>query len=167
MGEFLCNVIQMCMLAKSCAERLSRELWKCQPLLITSLPDRTVCTCILRWSAWKVYLCHMVGKFCLSFFFCTLPFTVVALEWSASHRFNKPLSVYIRFKATKPQGSRAAAACGAKQWLQIWSHRTRRCEGVTLMKKRKKRSGVYTGFDVVIRCSGLNMIKYYNTKEYF
>lgn len=132
----------------------------------SSLPDRNVCTCIFRWSAWKVYLCHMVGKFCL-FFLCTRPFTAVAWEGSASHRFNKPLSVCIRFKATKPQGSRAAAACGAQQWLQIWSHRTRRREGVSLMEKREKRSGVDAGSEVVICSSSLNMIKYYNTKEYF
>lgn len=99
----------------------------------SSLLDRNGCTCIFRWSAWKVYLCHTVGEFC--FFFFPLPFTAVALDWSLSHGFNKPLSVCIRFKDTKPQGSRAAEACSAQQRLQTWWHRTSWRQGESLTEK--------------------------------
>lgn len=105
----------------------------------SSLPDCNVCTCIFRWSAWKVYLCLTVGKFCwLGFSFSFFFLSRLGPESGASAMgLITALSLCIRFKATKPQGSGAAAACSAQQQLQIWWHRTSQCEGVSLPEKRR------------------------------
>lgn len=145
LGEFLCSVIQMCMLAKSWAEQLSRELWKCRALLITT-PQR-VCRIIMSALVYlddqhekSIYVTQLVNSVGLVFAFLFSSLSRLGPECGASAMgLITPLSFCIRFKATKPQGSSAAAACSAQQQLQIWWHRTSRCEGVSLPEKRREK----------------------------
>lgn len=75
----------------------------------SSMLDLNVCTsfCIFRWSTWEVYLCHTVSEF---FFFHDRSFQSEAV---AMGLISLSQSTSVRFKATKPQGSQAAAACSA------------------------------------------------------
>lgn len=73
----------------------------------SSMLDLNVCTsfCIFRWSTWEVYLCHTVSEF---FFFHDRSLQSEAV---AMGLISLSQSTSVRFKATKPQGSQAAAAC--------------------------------------------------------
>lgn len=97
-------------------------------------PQRNVCTsfCIFRWSTWEVYLCHTGSKH-LPLprpqhppppHHCGLQSDAAAMGLISFFQSDS-----VRFKATKPQGSRAAAACSAQQQLQIWWNWTSQTRG--------------------------------------
>lgn len=104
----------------------------------SSMLDLNVCTsfCIFRRSSWEVYLCHTVREL---FFFHDRG---LQSDAAAMGLISLSQSASVTFKATKPQGSRAAAACSAQQQLQIWWNWTSQCEGVILMGKKQNKKTV-------------------------
>lgn len=106
--EILCIEKQMCRLTTACTEWLSHGLWKCQLLLITMLGFTIFASySIFVWSTFNVYLFHAASAF------IPPPDCGLQSEAAVLGLISLSQSSSVRLKATKPQGSRAAAACSA------------------------------------------------------